>query len=116
MFGSFFAQTFSNAVIVGNYYLNRTAYSENCENKDKPWMHCNGKCQMRKQIQQEEKKDQENPERRADSKADVVLSSKSFFANSDNILQITVLISKTTPLSIGTITSRGTDIFHPPQA
>jgi len=46
MLGVFFAQTFSNAVIVAGYYVNTGAYAKNCENKDKPWMHCNGKYQM----------------------------------------------------------------------
>ena len=42
-------------------------------------MHCNGKCQMMKKLQEEEKKDQQNSERRAENKNEII-SSKSFYA------------------------------------
>jgi hypothetical protein len=79
LFIAFAAQTFSQAVIVLDYYSNRDAFAKNCENKAKPKMNCKGKCQMMKKIKEEEKKDQKNPERRAASKNEVV-SSRSFFA------------------------------------
>lgn len=116
MFGVFFAQTFSNAIIMADYYVNTKVFAQNCENKDKPWMHCNGKCQVRKKIQQEDRKDQENPERRAENKNELVLSSKSFFANAANVAQLASSAKKITPLSIGSPVYRHTDIFHPPQA
>lgn len=31
-----------------------------CENRDKPWMHCNGKCYLIKKIRQAEEKEQSN--------------------------------------------------------
>lgn len=31
-----------------SYTLNPSAFAQNCENKDKPKMHCNGKCQAMK--------------------------------------------------------------------
>lgn len=115
MLGSFFVQTFSNFLIVGNYYLNRSAFAQHCENKYKPMMHCNGQCLMRKKLQQEEKKEQENPERRADSKADLVLSSKCFFATSHLIVPSGILTKRLSPRTIGRIVHRSTDVFHPPQ-
>ncbi len=42
-------------------------------------MHCNGKCQMMKKLQQQEKSDQGNPERKMENKIEVI-SAKSFFA------------------------------------
>lgn len=42
-------------------------------------MHCNGKCQMMKKLKQEEKKDQQNPERKSENKNEIALSSRSFF-------------------------------------
>lgn len=42
-------------------------------------MHCNGKCQMMKKLQEEEKKDQQNSERRVENKNEII-SSKSFYA------------------------------------
>ena len=41
-------------------------------------MHCNGKCQVMKKIQEEEKKEQGDQERKMGSKVEV-LSSKSFY-------------------------------------
>jgi len=116
MFGVFFAQTFSNVIIMADYYINTKVFAQNCENKDKPWMHCNGKCQVRKKIQQEDRKDQENPERKAENKNELVLSSKSFFANAASLAQIAFNTKNITPLSIGNSIDRHFDIFHPPQA
>lgn len=70
-------QTFNRLVIVTEYYTNTAAFAKNCENKAKPQLHCNGKCQMMKKLKQEEKKDQQNSERK--SYQHEVLSSKSFF-------------------------------------
>ncbi len=43
-------------------------------------MHCNGKCQMRKQIGNDEKKDQQMPERK-DSKNELVLACHSYYSS-----------------------------------
>ena len=110
-----FAQTFSKNFIVLDYYANTRAYEKDCINKDKPWMHCNGQCQMMKKMRQEENKDQQNPERKADNKNETVLSCQSYF------LQFTspsfILLSKTTPCAKNDNIPAGNvcDIFHPPQ-
>jgi hypothetical protein len=46
-----------------NYYLNYTYISTTlCENKDKPQMHCNGKCHLQKTIEKnQETKDKDAP-------------------------------------------------------
>lgn len=79
MFAAFASQTFSRAFIVVDYLTNSESFAKACENKTKPQLHCKGKCQMMKKIQEEEKKDQNNPERRLENKAEIVLSSKSFY-------------------------------------
>jgi hypothetical protein len=76
---AFAVQTFSKALVVFDYFTNTKTYAKNCENKAKPKLHCNGKCQMMKKLKQEEKKDEQNPERKAENKNEVVLSSKSFY-------------------------------------
>jgi len=76
---AFAVQTFNKAFIVLDYTTNTKTYAQNCENKAKPKLQCNGKCQMVKKLQQEEKKDAENPERKAENKNEIVLSSRSFF-------------------------------------
>ncbi len=71
-------QILNRAVIYVDYYTNTAAYFKNCENKAKLSMHCNGKCQMIKKIQQQEKDDQQHPGKR--SGMDEVISAKSFYA------------------------------------
>lgn len=114
MLGVFCMQTFSNAVIMAGYYVNTAAYAKNCENKSKPWLHCNGKCQMKKQLTDENNKDQQSPERKGGNKNEITLSSKSFFATV-NVFTAGIKHSYITPLSIGYSVSRTLDIFHPPQ-
>jgi hypothetical protein len=75
---AFATSTFCNAIIIMDYYTNTNAFAKNCINKARPAMHCNGKCQMMKKLQQEEKRDQRNSERKAGSKIQEI-SSKSFF-------------------------------------
>jgi hypothetical protein len=109
---AFAAQIFSKAAVVLDYYANTASYSKNCENKSKPILHCNGKCQMMKKLQEEEKKDQQNPERKVENKNEVA-SSKSFFANGlfkKPIITHSYTAYFNTSFPIG-ITA---DIFHPP--
>lgn len=116
LLAAFLAQTFSRTFVIADYYTNTAKYAANCENKARPKMHCNGKCQMMKKLKQEEKKDQENPERKSENKNEVLLSSKSFFAS----LVIPALQLKPIKKYPGTFnaisTDRSLDIFHPPQA
>ncbi len=111
---AFIAQTFSGGLVMLNYYTNTAAFAKNCENKARPKMHCNGKCQMMKKLKQEEKQDQQNPERKLENKTEV-LSSKSFYCNSVDAIAIIALkaspIEKSYPL-----TDIAYSFFHPPQA
>ena len=88
------------------------AFAKACENKARPTMHCNGKCQMVKEMKKEEKKEQQNSERRLTNKSETP-SSKSFFASLP--IQILEAIS---PASKNNSTSleqgNPTGVFHPP--
>jgi len=114
-FAAFLAQTFSRTFVIADYYTNTSKYTKNCENKARPEMHCNGKCQMMKKLQQEEKKDQENPERKAENKNEITLSSRSFFADVPLYIAQLTSIEKISSHSNGEIIDRCFDIFHPPQ-
>ncbi len=70
---------------------------------------------MLKKLQQEEKKDQENPERKAENKNDLTLSSKSFFASVKSILFAELSLIKIPIVSNGKSVERSFDIFHPPR-
>jgi hypothetical protein len=109
---AFVSQTFAGPFIMLDYFVNTAAYAKNCVNKAKPKMHCNGKCQAMKKIQEEEKKDQQNAEEKAASKLQV-LSSRSFFSlliipaiSSNKILFHTFSDSPV---------DRNLSVFHPPK-
>ena len=49
---------FSSLFIFAGFELNRNYIAAKlCENRDKPWLHCNGKCYFMKKIKQAEEKD-----------------------------------------------------------
>lgn len=111
---AFIAQTFSGGLVMINYYTNTAAFAKNCENKARPKMHCNGKCQMMKKLKQEEKQDQQNPERKSEVKVEV-LSSKSFYHS--NIAAVSLVTVKATPVEKNdAVTDISYSFFHPPQA
>lgn len=103
------------SLIILDYITHTSRYAQYCINKDKPMMHCNGKCQMMKKIQTEEKKDQDNPERKGENKNEITLSSRSFFPSIAAYSIKTANISKSITYSDGHIIDRSIDIFHPPQ-
>lgn len=76
---AFIAQVFTGQLIRLDYIVNTNSYAKNCENKARPKLHCNGKCQMMKKLKEAEKKEQETPERKYENK-EQVLSSRSFYA------------------------------------
>ena len=65
---AFAIQTFHKGGIVVSYYINRDAYAKNCVNKTKPVLKCNGKCQMAKKILEQQKQDEQAPERKMENK------------------------------------------------
>jgi hypothetical protein len=82
-----------------------------CENRYRPMLHCDGKCVLAKKLKQEQKDDQQSPERKMQGKEEVV-SSRSFFTAS--IIQITAGSNAYIVPSDKTIIDRSFDIFHPP--
>ena len=111
---AFAAQTFRGSIVVLDYYTNSAAFAKNCVNKAKPKMHCNGKCQLMKKMQEEEEENQQLPERKFENKMEV-LSSKSFFNNSPTLFSVTVpkAIAIEKKVLIKDISYA---FFHPPQA
>lgn len=110
---AFAAQTFNQLTIVVDYYANTAAYAKNCENKAKPMLHCNGRCQMMKKLKQEENKDKQNPERRNDNKDEVLFFSK----NSFNIQNSNFFVVKQYPIINSSLTKDiSLAFFKPPKA
>lgn len=108
---AFVAQTFSKSFIVAGYYVNTAAYAKNCENKAKPKMNCNGKCQVMKKLQQEDNKDKQNPDRKTDNKEEV-LSSRSFFTTLH--CSIPAVQTLYPLLDLSKVAHMPRTIFHPP--
>jgi hypothetical protein len=108
---SLMTETFNKGFIIVEFLANRKYISENlCVNKNKPQMHCCGKCQLSKRMSQENKKDSNLPERK---RIDEVL-----FCNEINPFRFEaeavndIKLSRLDPISISYYYS---DIFHPPQ-
>jgi len=109
---AFAVQTFNRAVIVINYYTNTAAFAKNCENKAKPMLHCNGRCQMLKKLKQEENKDKQNPERRNENRNEVLFCSKPQL----NLQHYYIAVVKAYPRFNDSITKDiAVDFFQPPQ-
>lgn len=110
---SFLTQAFSRYFIVADYYVNASSYLENCINKDKPWMHCNGKCQLCKKLHQQDNSDKQSPERRSgDDRNDPLSSSAAvdFIA----VNPATSLSAKYPEIIVGPAVKRPRTQFHPP--
>ncbi|MCW3114915.1 MAG: hypothetical protein JWR18_3311 [Segetibacter sp.] len=57
-----FLQTFSRFAIEADYFLNKSYIARVlCINKEKPKMHCNGKCYLAKQLKEQDKQDRQVP-------------------------------------------------------
>jgi hypothetical protein len=76
---AFTAQTFSRSIVIFNFYIHQSYIAANqCENRYRPMLHCDGKCQLAKKLKNQEKKEQQNPELKLENKNEVI-SSRSFF-------------------------------------
>jgi len=65
LMASLIAANFSRLFIYAGFELNRNYVATHlCENRDKPWLHCGGKCYFTKKIKQAEEKDK-NDERQS---------------------------------------------------
>ena len=85
------AQSFDKVLIVADYFARTSAYAKNCENKKKPQMRCQGKCQMMKKLEQQEKDNQSYPERKMENKQEV-LACESIQQSDFSALSISTLL------------------------
>jgi hypothetical protein len=112
---SFLAQTFGTNWLLADYYANTSKYASYCENKQKPELKCKGKCQMMKRIKEEEQKDKENPERKAETKIETTVyfrSSKEILPTAErNSEPVTRFFSYTEGVTL----HRSATVFHPPR-
>ncbi len=103
---------FSKLFIFAGFEMNKTVIATTlCENRDKPWMHCNGHCYLLKKIKQAEEKE----------KSEERQTGKSLFQEAccDKALTVTfntqLIGVMSTPYSDFVLPQRSAAIFHPPQ-
>lgn len=113
----FFFQSTSQLWIVGSFFANRDYIARtSCENRDKPASGCNGACQLKKKI----KEDQEQQEKKGpDAKQkEITLFFVSNFIKVYNTTLFTPELSGSYPLSNSTPIYAGysRSVFHPPAA
>lgn len=57
LFAAILAYTFSESLVYISFYANRDYIAKNlCENRDKPLLHCCGRCQLKKKLKEENQK------------------------------------------------------------
>lgn len=77
-------------------------------------MHCNGHCQMKKRLSEEDRQHQENPERRSDNKSEHFVPG--IITAEISPVCITVANKYYPPQTIGTPIDLSYTVFHPPGA
>lgn len=106
------AQTFSQWLIVLDYQINKDYIARVlCENKNRPKLKCNGKCQMMKKLAEEEKQ-QQSSELRAGNQSLIVSASAHFATLQKPTVSETLIEYQELPVP-HTVT-RSYAIFHPP--
>jgi len=106
------SSSFSRFFIFAGFELNKSYIATKlCENRNRPWMHCNGKCYLMKKIKQAEDK-QNNAERESqknlvqESYCDAILEVKFY----TQLLQVIAIPNNRIELPQG-----HNAIFQPPQ-
>lgn len=111
---SFLAQTLNTYSAIFDYYLHTSIYMQKCINKDKPLMHCNGKCQLSKKIIQQENSEKQNQERRSGNNNISSLSSESWFTSNGPVPFVFGISVVHIEHSSGKTIKMPTFFFHPP--
>jgi hypothetical protein len=110
---AFLVMSFSKTVIVVDFYANQSYIAKNlCENRDKPMLHCCGRCLLRKRLANQDKQDQNNPDRKDDRSSEVLYFAEDVFQIPDcsqGCESITYGQFQASPLK-----DRAVAFFHPP--
>lgn len=113
IFVAFATHTFNRVVIVFGFYANQSVIAATlCENRDKPILKCEGKCLLAKKLMAQEKKDEQNPERKAENKPEDI-SSRSFYSTL-SIFNMLNASSWQISRDCGKPVHRSFTVFHPP--
>jgi hypothetical protein len=112
---AFTAMTFSKAVIVVDFYVHQDNIAKYlCENRDKPMMHCCGRCQLRKRLAAQDAQDKNSPDRRSDTGNEVLFCEQTPAAMPPPARALDERVYAA--LSPKAPTDRPSTHFHPPSA
>lgn len=115
LFLTWLCQVGDRYVVMLEFYINQSYIAQNlCENRARPQLHCNGNCVLSKKLAEEQKKQQEIPAKKTDSKEVVYMS----FKTDNSPSNAYTLLDKAFifPISIGCPIDQSAAIFHPPSA
>jgi hypothetical protein len=108
-------QSFSHWFVVLAFNINRDYIAKNlCENRYRPKMHCNGNCVLMKKLKEKEKEEQNQPAAKSELSI-IVLSSRTYFANTLPPVQVQTKTVYAESSLVKTV-DRSFAFFHPPQA
>ncbi len=102
---------FSKLILLGDYELNKQQITElYCVNKDKPMLHCCGKCMLKKKFAQDD--EHKNTPAMPDIKNDITLFNTSAYTITRNHNIISPFINS--PYRKEYLPGVRSSIFHPP--
>jgi hypothetical protein len=111
LFGSV-ALNLSGFFVLAGFEFNRDYVArELCVNRDKPQLHCNGKCYLIKKLKQAQDKEEQETRQIQKIQLQEATVSLPFLFNTFTV----PLPSPSVPLCTGMPVARVTAIFHPPQ-
>ena len=106
-------QAFSKVFIVLDYQANKNYIAEFlCVNKNKPELHCEGHCYLKKELKKAEQAENQSASQNQKLKFDFTLYCQNLF--NINLTPHSLEAAVHAPFLTAAATSRPTAIFHPP--
>lgn len=110
---SFLMNVGGKMVIYVDFLINQEYIAKNlCENKDKPMLQCNGKCQLVKELAKEEKKEKKEDKQKFED------NTTYFFCSFEPLVVSNTVFIEKREHTCATVQSRRaghvTKVFHPP--
>ncbi|MGN6800790.1 MAG: hypothetical protein ACTHJN_02725 [Ginsengibacter sp.] len=105
-----FIQTFSSLFIEADFYANQSYIAKNlCVNRNKPMMHCNGKCYLAKKLNDQDKNQTPTGKNERIDVLPFFVPDSFSFVNTITLIKQEYFIQDETTLS-----SYYSSVFHPP--
>ncbi|HCN83038.1 MAG TPA: hypothetical protein DIT07_05370 [Sphingobacteriaceae bacterium] len=103
---------FSNSLIYAGFDLNQKYIaSQLCENRDKPEMHCNGKCYLAKKVKQAEEKEKSLEQQAQKNRFQEALMTRKLKIDYPSDIAVTKISFE----RASDLPKHSSSIFHPPK-